>query len=431
MLTASSAAELLLEIGAVTFRPTNPFRFESGLLSPIYVDCRLLPSFPEQRAAVVDSLIAALRQTGASAEIVVGSGASAIPLAESISRRLALPMAYVRKGQKSYGMKKQIEGAPVDNRRALLIADIISTGADIPTSVEAIQRSGGTIACCQTVFDMQLDENDRCLRENQISYASLTRLTDLLTVAESKGHLSPSDKAAIEDWHRSPTDWDTRRREKLEETLRGYKRKVAETLVKTKAVQIRTDPPFRYSGGGSGPIYTDNRILLAFPAEREIILRTLADAVDQEVGVHNVDCIGAVATAGIPYANALSEQLNLPMVIIKSWADDHGWARKIEGTLERGARVLVIEDLVNKGTSTIAAAVTLQEAGAVVVSCMTVFTYGLSATQNRFAENGLTLHSLSDLETLLTIGVESGVITPAEQETVRAWAVDPDRWEIA
>ena len=428
MLTEYTAAELLLDINAVTFRPTNPFRFESGLLSPIYVDCRLLPSYPTERAQVFESLTEAFRDSGAIAEMVVGNGASAIPLAESVSRRLELPMAYVRRDKKSYGMRKQIEGAPVEGRRILLISDMISTGADIPTSVEVINGAGGTISFCQAVFDMQIEENDRFLAENKIRYGSLTRLRELLTVAEIKKHLSRPDRAQVEEWHRSPAAWDSRRRQKLDEALRRNKRAVAEILVRTKAVQIRTEPRFHYSAGGSGPIYTDNRILLAFPREREVIVNTMADAVVQEVGIQNIDCIGAVATAGIPYASGLSERLNLPMVIVKSWADDHGWARRIEGTLHAAARVLLVEDLVNKGTSIISAAQTLQDAGAVVVTCITVFTYGLKTTQKRFAEKDLTLLSLSDLESLLIIGVENGVVTPTEQEVVQSWAADPDSW---
>jgi orotate phosphoribosyltransferase len=431
MLTEYTAAELLLSVNAVSFQPTNPFRYESGLLSPIYVDCRLLPSYPKERALVAESLTEAFRESKAKADLVVGTGASAIPLADSVSRRLELPMAYVRREQKAHGMRKQIEGAPVEGRHVLLISDMISTGADIPTSVEAIAAAKGAISYCQAVFDMQIEENDRFLRQHEIPYGSLTKLSDLLVVAEIKKALSRSERILVEEWHRSPTEWDMLRRRKLEDALRRNKRAVAETLVRTKAVRIRTDPPFQYSGGDVGPIYTDNRILLAYPAERNVILNTMADAVVQEIGIQNIDCIGAVATAGISYASGLSDRLNLPMVIVKSSAEDHGLGRRIEGTLEQGTRVLLLEDLVNKGTSIISAAQTLRDAGAVIVSCMSVFTYGLKATRDRFAEHNLTLLALSDLESLLAIGVEDRVITPEQQQVVRNWVADPEAWTSA
>jgi orotate phosphoribosyltransferase len=428
MLTEYDAAELLLAINAVTFRPTNPFRYESGLLSPIYVDCRLLSSHPRERALFADSLTEAFRQSGATAETVVGTGASAIPLAEGVSRRLQLPMAYVRREAKIHGMRKQIEGASVDKRQVLLISDIVSTGADIPTSVEAIRMAGGTISRCQAVFDMELEDNDRFLAGNMIPYGSLTKLSDLLVVAEIKKHLSKTERTLVEEWHHSPTAWDTLRRQKLEDALRRNKRAVAETLLRTKAVQLRTDPPFDYSGGGKGPIYTDTRILLAQPQEREVILNTMTDAVVQEVGIQNIDCIGAVATAGIPYASGLSDRLNLPMVIVKSIAEEHGFGRRIEGALERGLRVLLLEDLVNKGTSIFSAVDCLRDAGAIVIACMAVFTYGLKATREKITANNLTLLSLSDLDSLLMIGVENGVITHEQQKLVQSWAVNPNGW---
>ena len=431
MLTEYNASELLLDINAVTFRPTNPFRYESGLLSPIYVDCRVLPSHPRERALVAESLTEAFRHSGAKADIVVGTGASAITLADSVSRRLELPMAYVRREQKTHGMGRQIEGASVEKQQVLLISDIISTGADIPTSVAAILKSGGTISRCQAVFDMELKENKGFLSENKIPYGSLTKLSDLLVVAEIKKHLSRSERFLVEEWHHSPTEWDSRRRQKLEDALRKNKRAVAETLVRTKAVQIRTNPPFDYSGGGKGPIYTDSRILLAYPSEREVILNTMADAVVQEVGIQNIDCIGAVATAGIPYASGLSDRLNLPMVIVKSSAEDHGLGRRIEGELEQGIRVLLVEDLVNKGTSIISAAKALREAGAVVITCMSLFTYGLKATRDRFSETNLTLLSLSDLESLLMIGVENRLITREQQQVVQNWATNPGDWMVS
>jgi orotate phosphoribosyltransferase len=428
MLTEYTTAELLLAIDAVTFRPTNPFRYESGLLSPMYVDCRRLTSHPEQRALVIDSLTEAFRHTGQSAEIVVATGVSAISLAEAVSRRLGLPMSYVRRSHKGHGLSKQIEGASVERRQVLLISDIISTGADIPSSVRAVRECGGVIAYCQAVFDMQLHDNDRFLSDEQVRYGSLSRLSDLLTVAEITKHLSRRDRQLVDEWHRSPSEWAPRRVEKLNEAIRHNRRVVSEILVRTRAVQIRTDPPFTYSAGGKGPIYTDIRILLAYPDERELILRTLADMVVQEVGIQNIDCLAAVATGGIPYATGLAESLGLPMVVVRTRASDHGFGGVIDGTLIRGARVLVMEDLVNRGQSVLAAAAHLRTAGATVTDCMSILSYGLDATAAAFDQAQLKLSALSDLDVLLTVGVENGVITFDQRATVEAWARHPESW---
>ena len=116
------------------------------------------------------------------------------------------------------------------------------------------------------------------------------------------------------------------------------------------------------------------------------------------------------------------------MVIVKSKADDHGLGRRIEGALNPGMRILLLEDLVNEGASIISAALALQEASAVVVTCMSLFTYGLEATRERFAVKRLGLLSLSDLESLLLAGVENGELTREQQQIVREWARDPQSW---
>ena len=275
---------------------------------------------------------------------------------------------------------------------------------------------------------MQLKENQALFEATKTPFGSLTDPSDLLVVAEIKKHLSRAEALLVKEWHESPEEWDTSAQQKLAEALRRNKRAVAETLVRTGAVQIRTDSPFEYSGGSRGPIYTDSRILLAYPDEREVILNTMADAVVQEVGIQNIDCIGGVATAGIPYASGLSDRLNLPMVIVMSSAEDHGLGRRIEGALEQGMRVLLVEDLVNKGTSIISAAEALRAAGAVVVTCISLFTYGLRATRERFTDRNLTLLSLSDLESLLMTGVENSAITKDQQQVVQSWALNPDAW---
>jgi orotate phosphoribosyltransferase len=428
MLSAYDAAELLLGLKAVIFRPTNPIRFESGLLSPIYVDCRVLPSHPRERSLVAASLAGAFRDSGAKSEVVVGAGTSSVWLGECVSRHLGLPMSYVRRGQKAHGLRKRIEGASVDDRQVLLIADIICTGAEISHCVEAVRSSGGIVTRCETVFDMELDEGKRSLAEHKLPYHSLTKLTDLLNVAEIKKFLMDSEKRLVEDWQSSPAVWDQRRRMRLDDAARRIRRSVADTLVRTMAVQIRTDPPFVYSAGGKGPIYTDNRALLAHPQERGVIVDMMAELVVTEIGIRNIDCIGAVATAGIPHASALADYLNLPMVIVHSAADDHGLGRQIEGDLEKGTRVLLLEDLVNQGASTLSAAKCLREAGAVVSTCMAVFTYGLKAARERFAGSGLSLVALTDLDSLLEIGVENASITSEQQRVVQKWAVNPQAW---
>lgn len=428
MMTKETAAKLFLELGAVVFRPADPFVCESGWIAPVHADCGVITLHPGARSEVAAALAHEARGAGPGAEIAVAAGPSAVPFAHDVSRRLGLPLAYVRKERKSYGMGKRIEGASVEGRRVLLIAETIAAGVEIPASIEAIREAGGTVAYCQALIDLELGVNDRTLAENAVASGSLTRLQDVMRIAELELRLSGEDRRAIEEWAASPNDWDARRRVRLEASLNEHKRIVAETLFRTQAVRIRVAPPFRYSGGGSGPIYTDNRVLLAFPEEREKVEAAMAEMLVRRIGLGAIDCIGAIATAGIPFAGGLTDIVGLPMVIVGAGVEEQRLELGLPRLLNPGARVLLIEDLVNKGTSTLAAAKAVRDAGARVVACMSVFNYGLKETTERFVANDLILHSASDLESLLAVGAAAGAITGDDVEVVRSWADDPAGW---
>jgi orotate phosphoribosyltransferase len=255
----------------------------------------------------------------------------------------------------------------------------------------------------------------------------LTNLDTLLDVGVSEERLSSSDRDVVTAWRSSPKEWDRSQKDDFR-SLEQCKQAVAKMLFESEAVQIRTNPPFDYASGGKGPIYTDNRILLGRPLDREFIIQTMTDLVAREIGIQNIDCIGAIATAGISFSNALADALKLPMVIVNSTAPNHGLKSKIDGKMTPGLRVLLLEDLVNRGGSTLKAMTILRSAGAIVGHCMALFTYGLKDTQAKFDEHALRLITLSDLDTLLQVGVDENLISQADRELVQDWANEPHAW---
>lgn len=439
MLTKEETAQILLKIHAVLFRPADPFKYESGMLSPIYIDCRILPSFPDESDAIANALVHPFRQAGATVDVVVGTGASAIPLATQVSRRLSLPMAYVRPAPKHHGLRKHIEGASVAGKRILLVSDIISTGRDIPTSLEALRDAGGSIVHCRSVFDMQLAENDRLLLEAGIAYDSLTDLDTLLIIGVAERKLADTDRHIVREWRRSPAEWDATRRARLRETLEDNRRSVAKILLRTQAVRIAVAPPFfQYSSRDPedgrkrvGPIYTDNRVLLAHPQDCATVVNTLFDLVVQNVGIQNIEAVAGIESSGVPYAVGLAERMRLPMLVVKGVAPEHGLRRQIDGRIQAGERVLVIEDLVNTGRSTLMAVEALRQAGALVSTCLAVFSYGFAAPESWKGEYRLDLMAVTDLASLLNIGVAENVVTPTEQACVLDWQRDPKGWSAA
>lgn len=200
---------------------------------------------------------------------------------------------------------------------------------------------------------------------------------------------------------------------------------VARHLLHIKAVKLDPQQPFTWASGMLSPIYCDNRIGLSYPAVRTFIKQALA-AEAQAFG--DFDVVAGVATAGIPQGALLADVLEKPFIYVRSAAKDHGRRNQVEGQIEEGQRVLVIEDLISTGGSSLKAVEALQDAGCVVVGVLAIFQYGFEAATTAFAEKGIGLKTLTDYDTLVQEAISQGYIAAADLETLRQWRANPEKW---
>ncbi|SFA46411.1 orotate phosphoribosyltransferase [Parageobacillus thermantarcticus] len=203
-------------------------------------------------------------------------------------------------------------------------------------------------------------------------------------------------------------------------------KEIATHLLRIGAVSLEPNEPFTWSSGLKSPIYCDNRLTLAYPNVRSAI----ADGLVELIRTHfsNVEAIAGTATAGIPHAAWVSERMNLPMCYVRSQAKAHGKGKQIEGKAEPGQRVVVIEDLISTGGSSLNAVRALKEAGCEVLGVAAIFTYGLEKAKQAFAENKVEVHTLTDYDTLIEIAVGLGVVTEQDLVTLRKWRENPEEW---
>ncbi len=197
------------------------------------------------------------------------------------------------------------------------------------------------------------------------------------------------------------------------------RREIARLLLDAGAVSIDVEHPFRYTSGILSPIYCDNRLLISFPAERRRIVGWMADRLEAQIGQAGVDVIAGTATAGIPYAAWLAEALTLPMVYVRAAAKEHGRGQRVEGRLREGQRVVVVEDLVTTGGSSISTVEGIEEVGGKVVGCLAIFSYELPRAVAAFEARGIPLYTLTSLSTLLEVAAESGRVSPERLDEVR------------
>ena len=202
--------------------------------------------------------------------------------------------------------------------------------------------------------------------------------------------------------------------------------KLADYLLQIKAIIIDPANPFTWASGWKSPIYCDNRKTLSYPEIRDFIRDQLAALIRDHFGIP--DIIAGVATGAIPQGALVAEKLNLPFIYVRSSSKDHGTGNLIEGDVTTGSSVVVVEDLISTGGSSLRAVSALREAGLNVTGMVAIFTYGFNVAAENFSREGVTLYTISDYHTLIQHGTSSGYIQPEFLETLKKWRDEPDKW---
>jgi orotate phosphoribosyltransferase len=200
---------------------------------------------------------------------------------------------------------------------------------------------------------------------------------------------------------------------------------IAEQLLQIKAIKLSPQSPFTWASGILSPIYCDNRKVLSYPAVRQLVKNAFVERAD---GFGPFDVVAGVATAGIPHGALLADALGKPFVYIRSEAKKHGLKNLVEGDLAPGSRLLVVEDLISTGGSSLKAVEAAREAGAVVVGVLAIFTYGFPEAEQAFAAAGCPLATLSNYPVLLETAVEKSYIRETELAELVRWRENPRAW---
>lgn len=200
-------------------------------------------------------------------------------------------------------------------------------------------------------------------------------------------------------------------------------KKVAAQLLGIKAVFLRPDEPFTWASGIKSPIYCDNRLILTSPEARNIVEQAIADSV--KTFYPEAEVLMGTSTAGIAHAAIAAHLLGMPMGYVRGSAKDHGRNNRIEGRLEKGQKVVVVEDLISTGGSCIDVVEALREAGAEVLGVVSIFTYGMKKGLERLQAAGVENHSLSNFDTLVEVAVEQGYIQPSDEARLKQFMANP------
>ena len=203
--------------------------------------------------------------------------------------------------------------------------------------------------------------------------------------------------------------------------------KTAAYLLEVEAVKLRPDDPFTWASGWKSPIYCDNRLTLSFPEVRSYITKALVEVIKAEYP--DVEAIAGVATAGIPQGALVAAELNIPMLYVRSKAKGHGMTNLIEGKITPGQKVVVIEDLVSTGGSSLKAVEDLEANKFDVLGMAAIFNYGFEVAKNNFEKASCELRCLSDYSHLIKIAVDNKYVSSDSVETLGEWRQSPSQWK--
>lgn len=200
----------------------------------------------------------------------------------------------------------------------------------------------------------------------------------------------------------------------------------AEKLLQIKALQINLQKPFKWASGWNSPVYCDNRKVLSYPFTRDFVKSELANMILEHYP--DAEAIAGVATAGIAHGALAADLLKLPFLYVRSKPKEHGMGNQIEGELKAGAKVVVVEDLISTGKSSIEVAQVLRTNGAEILGMCGLFTYGFPAASAAFEQAGIPLHTISNYEALIEVAQDLKLVNEDQLQHLAQWRLSPDTW---
>lgn len=203
-------------------------------------------------------------------------------------------------------------------------------------------------------------------------------------------------------------------------------KRIAELLLEAQAIKLSPEKPFQWSSGWFSPIYCDNRVALSYPDTRTFIKKALAELIRAKYP--NAQAVVGVATGGIAQGALVADILELPFAYVRPEPKKHGMGNQIEGRLEKGQSVVIVEDLISTGGSSLKTVDVLREAGIEVAGMVAIFTYGFQVAADNFTEKNVELHTISNYNALIEVALEHKYVNETQLESLSSWRVAPERW---
>jgi orotate phosphoribosyltransferase len=206
------------------------------------------------------------------------------------------------------------------------------------------------------------------------------------------------------------------------------KKAVAEKLLQINAIKLSLSKPFTWASGWKSPIYCDNRKILSYPFTRDFIKSEMCDIIFRQFS--DAEILAGVATSGIPWGAMAADQLKLPFIYVRPKPKEYGLGNQVEGFYEKGKKVLVIEDLISTGRSSLLVAEVLKKEGLHIEGLVSIFNYGFAEASHSFEEAKVSYQSLTDYDSIINMAIEKNMVSASDLNTLLNWRSDPSNWDV-
>lgn len=431
-----SEKEAILDLFVVKAIQFGRFKLKSGLISPYYIDLRLLCSYPHLLKLIADSFWEKLKLLNF--DLIVGVPYTGIPIATTISLNYNCPMVFTRKRRKGYGKKKLVEGEYHPGQKVVVIDDVISDGASKLETIGNLEKEKLIVSDVVVFLDRDQGGKEEIIKGGY-NFHSITSMTDVLRILGKERKLNYTQIKKTRDFIKNSSREKTNlicKSPRVTITVGKMNKKqnkklaeeIALLLLKIKAVLFDFKNPISFSSGIVSPVFIDNRLIISYPEIRDKILNSFLQIIKENIGEENIDVISGTASAAIPHAALIAERLDKPMVYVRSREKAHGKENKIEGVIRKKQRVVVIEDHISTGGSAINNVLALRAAGARVNNCLAITSYGLKIAENLFKKHKINIFTLTNFQAIIDVALKEKYLTRKDKQRVIKWFKNPVTW---
>lgn len=409
-------AKILLEKKAITLNVKEPYTFTAGARSPIYTDNRLLAAFPKERKIIVDAYISILKNLNY--DTLAGTATAGIQWSAWIADRLEKPMAYVRGGKKAHGLGNQIEGAKVNNKKVVVIEDLVSTGGSSLAAVEACREAGAEVVAMVAIFTYEYKEAKNKFDNANCNAIFLTDFTTLTNVAAENNFIDKNQLKMVQEWNKDPEAWGPKhgfplgkkKKKLLGDRIEQLKQQYIETIYKTKALLIKEEQ-FDLKSGGKSHIYLNHRNFLSNYKYLELIAKIYLELLKEKVKDYKLCSIDSVMSPII--VGAMCALDNKDIVVVKEKKLEHGTKQDIYGGAS--GEIVIVDDMTSTGSMIIRAAKKIRENKGIVRYAVVSSCRDKTAKEN-LKKEGIELLNIASFKEI--IGLLEPHLTDKEKEIV-------------